>query len=253
MKSIYFPLVFLILGLAAHAETEWRTFTCPAGKQTFNGKLIAFNKETNTVTVRKRDGQTLHFGQDLISKKDREYVQTTAERLPPSVNLDVRFEQSLERTEANSKANVRTKKYDAGYKIILNSYTPQDFGNVEVEYMLIYHKDKVNGSGEDVVLRGSSTTALEANRRQEVETQKVELVSFFEASKATTSGGGCGGGGCSRAQTNVTPSKRSRDFLVGCIARVKVNGHVVEVSATAPNILREYEDEFDSAGKDYNR
>jgi len=248
MKGVYFPLFFLIFGLSAHAETEWRTFTSPDGKRTFEGKLIAFNKKTDTVTVRNRHGKTLHFGQDLISKEDRKYVQTTAESLPPDVSLDVRFEQLLERTEANHAGRVRKKKYDAGYKIILNSYTPQDFGDVEVEYLMIYRKDEVNGSGADLVMRGRATTTLEANRKQEVETQTVELVSFFERGKVATSGGRCGGGGCSKARTNVTPTKRSRDFLVGCIARVKVNGHIVKMSASAPNIHRDYKDQFDSPG-----
>ena len=45
---------------------------------------------------------------------------------------------------------------------------------------------------------------------------------------------------------SATKSQRSRDVILGCIARIKVGGKVVKTEASSANILREYSDAFDS-------
>lgn len=249
MKHLLTLTLFLALGMVAHADSPWRTFTSPDGDRTFEGRLTGYNARTQTVTVQNRQGQTIHFKEDLISRDDREYVRDNVNNLPPDISLDVRFERLSERGETKRGGNTRTTQSDAGYKITLQNYTPKHFGDVDVEYLLIYRKDKVEGSGTNEVVRGSSSVSLEANRTREIETQTVTLVNFFERGKASSAaaGGSCGGGGCSKgsSSTTVTRSKRSRDYLVGCVARVKVNGHVVSTTATAANLLRQYETEFD--------
>ena len=44
---------------------------------------------------------------------------------------------------------------------------------------------------------------------------------------------------------SVTRSKRSRDYVLGCVARIKVNGKVVKTEASSSDILRKYADEFE--------
>jgi len=42
-----------------------------------------------------------------------------------------------------------------------------------------------------------------------------------------------------------TKSKRSRDLVLGCLARLKVDGKVVKTEASSPKILRDYSDQFE--------
>lgn len=249
MKTLL-PLAFLlVLGLTAQADSSWRTFTSSDGQRTFEGRLTAYNSDTKVVTVQNRQGQTIHFSEDLISEDDRDYVLDNVDALPPRISLDVRFETLTERGDTKRSGDVRSKTSDAGYKISLRNYTPDNFDDVEVEYLLIYRKDQVQGSGENKVVRGSETVSLTANRTQDIETETVSLVSFYERGKVTSStSGGCSGGGCPKSTSSIaTQPKRSRDYLVGCIARVMVNGHVVTTAATAPNLLRQYESELDGS------
>lgn len=243
MKHTPFLCLFLLFGGFAHAEADWRTFKSPDGERTFEGKLVAFNDSTDTVTVLNRQGQKLYFKQDLISEEDRAYVKATAPTLAPDISLDVRFEKLQDRGESVRGGRARTTNYDAGYKISLNNYTAQDFENVEVEYLLIYRKDNVKDSGEDKLVQGKASAALISNGTSEVETQTVTLTSFYQ--KGVVSKGGCGGGSCK--PSSASRSQRSRDYLVGCVALVKVNGHVVDISATAPNLLERYKSELEGS------
>ncbi len=251
MKNLLTLIFSLALGMTAQADSSWRTFTSSDGARTFEGRLTAYNASTQTVTVENRQGQTLHFKEDLISEDDREYVLSNADKLPPEISLDVRFEKLLDRGDSKRTGGSRTTTSDAGYKIALRNFTPERFSDVEVEYLMIYRKDQVSGSGTNQVVRGSESVTLEANRTHDIETESVSLVSFYEAAKASSasSGGGCSAGRCpkSSSSTTVTRAKRSRDYLVGCIARVTVNGHVVATAATAPNLLRQYQAELDGS------
>lgn len=241
MKIISIISIFLCV-FAGNVLAETHTFTSADGQRTFNGTLVGYNTNTQVVTVRNEQGQTLHFNIDLISEKDREFVKAN----PPAANvsLDVRFDRSMDRQNSARSKNQRTASYEAGYKINLLNYTPQNLNNVEVEYLLIYRKDSVKGSPETRTVRGNGTVNIDANGTKEFETSTVNLESFFKRSTVRQSGGGCKGGGCPKTQSSVTRTERSRDSLVGCIAQVKVNGEVVNTTATAPNLLRQFEEEF---------
>lgn len=249
MKNLFALILFLALGMPAQAEVAWRTYTSSDGQRKFEGRLTAYNSSTQTVTVQNRQGQTVHFKDDLISKEDRDHVLAYADKLPPAISLDVRFERLMERGDTKRAGGSRTTTSDGGYKIALRNFTPGKFSDVDVEYLVIYRKDQVSGSGTNEIVRGSESVSLEANRTHDIETESVSLVSFYEAGKASTaSGGGCSAGRCSKfSSTTVSRAKRSRDYLVGCIARVTVNGHVVATAATAPNILRQYAEELEGS------
>jgi len=242
MKNISILLLSL-LALVVNASAQMRTFTSADGERTFQATLIGYNANTQVVTVRNEQNQNINFNIDLISEKDREFVKANPQA--ENVALEVRFDRLVDRQNANRSKNQRTTTYDAGYNIRLLNYTPQDLGKVEVEYLLIYRKDDVSGKAETHTVRGSGSVHLEANGSQELETTTVKLVNFFKRSTVRSGGGGCSrGGGCSKQQTTATRAQRSRDTLVGCIARVKLDGKVVSTSATAPNLLRQYENEF---------
>ena len=240
----YTALLASFLLLTVHAGAETRTFTCPTGERTFDGRLAAYDSGSKTVTVMNAQGHTLHFDISLISKPDQEYVIKNAPALPVNVSLDVRFEQLRDRQDSQKSGNTRRSTYDAGYTITLNDYSGQGLQNAEVEYLLIYRKDEVSGSGGNMTVSGRKSVSVVPNGSHKFETDTVQLVSFFQSGQVRTRsvGGGCRGGGCGSTSTTATRSKRSRDFLVGCIAQIKVNGVVVETAATAPNILRQYKD-----------
>jgi len=241
MKTILFSVILLGM-FAGNVFAEMRTFTSSDGQRTFQGTLLGYNSKTDVVSVRNEQGQTLHFNIDLISEKDREYVKAN----PPleKISLDVRFDRLMNRQDSNRGKNERVTNFEAGYKINLLNYTPQDLGKVDVEYLLIYRKDKVSGDAETRTVRGSGSVNLEANGKSELETTTVDLTNYFKRTITRSGGSGCSR--CPRSQSTSVRTDRSRDSLVGCIARVKVNGQVVSTSATAPNLLRQYEEKFDS-------
>jgi hypothetical protein len=242
MKHILILACSLAIGMAAHAQSPWRTFTSSDGERTFEGRLIAYNAATQTISVQNRQGQTIHFKEDLVTGEDREFVRDNLDKLPPDISLDVRFDRIVERGETNRSGDSRTTNSSGGYKITLRNYTAKHYSDVEVDYLLIYRKDEIEGRGADQIVRGSETVSLEANRTRDIETQTVSLTNFFERGKVSSSSG------CSRCPSSntATRSKRSKDFLVGCVAQIKVNGHVVTTTATAANLVREYESEFGS-------
>lgn len=248
MKKI---LSLMIFGLAVtgHASQEWRTFTSADGGRTFKGQLTAFDSDSNTVTVLNSSMERISFKMDLVSEDDRDYVIENSSKLAPDFNLQIRFETSRERKDAKRGGDSRTTTHDGGYSIYVNSFTPQFIKEAEVEYVMIYRKDKVSGGSTDEVLKGSESIALPSNSSATVQTDTVDLVNFYKAGKVSKTGGGCSGGKCSKGGTTATRSQRSRDFLIGCVARVIVDGHVVSVGATSPGILEKYESELGSSSK----
>ncbi len=247
------PVIILSsLLIALHAGAEMRTFTCPDGERTFNGRLTAFNSDTETVSVISEDGRSMHFNIDLISEKDQEWVRKIAPALPANVSLEVRFDQIRERQSAERDGRSRRNTYDAGYSITISDFSGQGIKNAEVEYLLIYRKDDTDSSGENITVSGSESISVEPNASVEIDTNTVQLVSFVSRGGVSVSGGGCRGGSCGASAT-ATRTQRSRDFLVGCIAQVKINGVVVETAATAPNIMRNYEEQLGgrTAARDY--
>lgn len=247
MKKAFITL-FLVMGITANADQEWRTFTSADGGRSFKGQLVAFDKSTETVTVINAKRQRLSFKMDVISEADQDYVNDNADKLPPDANLKIRFDELFDRTDFQRGAEkTKTKTYDGGYTIHVNSYTPRLISEAEVEYVMIYRKDNVDGNYSDITVKGSETVVVPPNSSASVETETVDLVNFYKAGKAISSGGGCSRGGCSKGSTTFTKSERSRDSLIGCVARVTVDGHVVAVSATSPGILEKYEAELDGS------
>ncbi len=239
MNFFQAPLIFLALTIGM-AFGNMHTFTSTDGQRTFQGTFLGYNSETRVVTVRNEHGHTIHFNIDLVSQKDQDFVKTAVPQ--GSISMDVAFEPTTERKKNDRSGSTRTQVFEGGYTIRLLNYTPADLNNIEVDYLLVYRKDSVNARSETRTVHGKTKVNLAANGTQEVETTKVELVSFFKKGEVKSSG--CAR--CPKATTQATASQRSRDSLAGCIARIKLNGEVVSVSATAPNILREYQEDLDS-------
>ena len=245
---------FLGLVITVSGNQELHTFTSADGVRSFKGQLVAFDKSTETVTVLNSNGQRFSFNMDVISEADQDHVNDNADKLPPEANLKISFDELFDRTAFERGAeNAKTKTYKGGYSIHVNSYTPRHISEAEVEYVIIYRKDSVDGEHSDTLVKGSETVVIPHNGSASVETKTVDLVKFYKPGKAIGSGGG-GGSGCSTCpkskgsgSVTYTKSERSRDSLIGCVARVTVDGHVVGLSATNPGILKKYEAELDSS------
>lgn len=240
------------MGITADASQQWRTFTSAEGSRSFKGQLVAYDRGSDTVTVINTKRQRFSFHIDTISEDDRDFVDENADKLSPDANLKIRFDELLDKTDSQRGADkTKTKTYDGGYTIHVNSYTPRLISEAEVEYVMIYRKDKVDGNHSEMTVKGSETVVIPPNSSASVETETVDLVNFYKAGKAIgtaggCSSGGCSSGGCSKGSVTFTKSERSRDFLIGCLARVTIDGHVVALTATSPGILEKYELELDS-------
>jgi hypothetical protein len=246
MKKAFITL-FFVMGITADASQQWRTFTSAEGSRSFKGQLVAYDRGSDTVTVINTKRQRFSFHIDTISEDDRDFVDENADKLPPDANLKIRFDELLDKTDSQRGADkTKTKTYDGGYTIHVNSYTPRLISEAEVEYVMIYRKDKVDGNHSEMTVKGSETVVIPPNSSASVETETVDLVNFYKAGKAIGTAGGCSSGGCSKGSVTFTKSERSRDFLIGCLARVTIDGHVVALTATSPGILEKYELELDS-------
>lgn len=237
MKPILLLLLTCLVCLGQEPG-EWRTFTSPDGSKTFEGQLTAYDEVSEKATVRTKAGATIEFELDRVSDEDREYIETHAKDLPVSIKLDVRFEKIMERTSSSSTGGTRNATYEGGYKILIKNFTPTSYMDVDVDYIVVYRKDQVSGSGTDQITNGSDTIDLLANTSTEVVAGGVQLSSYFKKGQSTSGGGGCRT--CPRSGGTSIPSQRSRDYLIGCIALIKINGQVVQTSATSPSVLRKY-------------
>jgi hypothetical protein len=237
-------ILLLGLGIAGHADQKFRTFTSVDGEKTFEGRLTAFDENSSTVTVLNSRRQQISFNIDRISEEDREYVVANASKLAPSANLKIRFEPLRERTGKASSGDSRSTTHDGGYTIYVNSYSPERVADARVEYVMIYRKDQLEGKHSDQVIKGHEIVNITTNGSAAVQTETVQLVNQFKAGQVSSSGGGCSGGSCGKGSVTATRSKRSRDLLIGCVARVIVNGEIVSENATSPDLLRKYESEL---------
>lgn len=240
-------LFFIGLGIMAHASQEWRTFSSSDGTRTFKGQLTAFDDSSSTVTVLKADRKRFSFKIDVISEADQEYVLENYSKLAPDLNLKIRFEESRDRKGTTRGVDSRTTNHESGYIIYLNSYSPTLVKEAEVEYLMIYRKDAVEEDSNDIVVKGSDIVEIPPNSSASVETETVDLVNYYKAGQpiGSTGGGGCSGGSCGGGGGTIySKSERSRDLMIGCVARVIVNGKIVSESATSPGILEKYESQL---------
>jgi hypothetical protein len=248
MKAIV-PILLLCLAGVTLAETElpWRSFKSSDGEQTFEGRLIGYQSSDQTVTVRMKSGQTVTFAMARLSAEDRDYVVTEAPEPPISARLDLRFTKIMDETGSERDKGARSKTYNGGYNIQILNYSPQALEDVEVEYLIIYRKDATDGLGERMAHKGSTTmSSLLPNLRDVVVADGIALESSYEPGTSSVSAASgcssCGTGG----SVSVTKSQRTRDVILGCVARVKSRGQIVHTAASSPDILRRYADAFDS-------
>jgi hypothetical protein len=243
----------LLAGLAsiACAELPWREFKSADGTQTFVGQLLSYKKAEESITVRlKATMQSATLKLDRLSEDDRAYVKAEAANLAANASFELGFAKLLEPTGSDRKDTTRTKSYNGGYKIEVASYSPEAVEDVEVEYVVIYLRDEIDGKGERLLHGGSKHfDTLPANSTTEVLADGVELEDFVkEGTTEVKRRGSYDANGNSNATLKVTKAQKRRDVLIGCIARVTVAGKIVHTEASSPDILRQYADAF-GAGK----
>jgi hypothetical protein len=246
MKTTLVTLLSVLLVGIAAAQTPWRTFRSADGGQTFVGKLIGFDSEADSVTVRmKTTQQTATLKLERLSAQDQEYVKATAPDLVPDAAIELRFAKLMELTGSEQGDGTRTKSYNGGYQIQLRNYSTEFIRDVDVEYIVIYRKDEVGGNGERVLHSGSKHFAdLLPNYTDEVIADGVKLENYFKGgSSVSSTSAGCST--CPSSTASIaTRAQKSRDLLLGCIVRIKIGGKVVLTDASSPDILRQYADAF---------
>lgn len=181
--ALILPLLFGMVSMAS-AEADWRTYHSADGQRSFDGKLLAYDSETKTVTVVNRQRQTIDFSLDLLSEDDQDYVTEVADTLPVSIRLDVRFQELKERQnserERSQDKDTRKVESEGGFEIAINNFSGTGYDDVKVEYLVIYHKDNPDGDGDDQILRGSETITIYPRETHLVETDTIDLMKLDE-------------------------------------------------------------------------
>lgn len=253
MKKALLPSILLVLLASfACAEITWREFKSADGTQTFVGQLLAYQKADASVTVRlKATMQPATFKLDRLSEDDRSYVKAEAANLAANISLDLKFDKLLEPTASKRGDTTRTKTYNGGYKIEMSNFSAVRAEDVQVEYVVIYFKDKVDGQGERLLHGGTRHfESLLANSKNEILADGIELENYFKEGIVEEKRDGTFDANGNRNTTlKVTKAEKRRDILLGCVVRVLVAGKVVHAGASSPDIMREYGDSFDAAKK----
>jgi len=250
MKKSLLPAILLaLLASFAGAEIPWREFKNAEGTQTFVGQLLGYKKADESVTVRlKATMKPATLKLDRLREADRDYVKAEAANLAASPSFELGFAKLLEPTSTERSDTTRTKSYNGGYKIEVASYSPDSIENVDVDYVVIYLRDEVDGKGERLLHGGSQHfEVLLANSTNEVLADGVEMENFLKEGTAEVRRNGYDAKGNSNTTLKVTKAQKRRDVLIGCIARVMVDGKVVHIEASSPDIRRQYADAFDAA------
>lgn len=246
MKLLPAILCLCLSGFVS-AETPWRAFKSADGSKSFVGQLVGFRGNDGTVSVRmKSTRQVVAFKLDRLSDYDQEYVKSAAPDLPVAAAIETRFTKIMDRDGTERADDTRTKTYNGGYDIHIRNFSPQTLKGLQVEYVVIYRKDAVDGLGERQTHKGSKhLSSLPPNIDDVVTADGIKLESFYKESSTSVVGSGCASCGTGGAAAIATKSQKRRDVLLGCIVRIKVDGKVVHTDASGPGILSQYEDAFD--------
>lgn len=238
-----------LLALAATcfaAEQPWREFKSADGSQSFVGQLLAYRKSEEAATVRlKATMQSMVVPLARLSAADQEYVKEQAANLTPAASVELHFDRVVDQTSSERDDKTRTKSFDAGYKIELRSYSSEPLENVEVDYVIVYRKDEVDGLGERLTQAGSKQIpTLAANVTEHIDATGVALENFYKEGTAQVRRRNQNGN--EAGSVRVTRPEKRRDVLLGCVARVKVNGKVVLVDGTSTDLVREFGEQLSS-------
>jgi hypothetical protein len=254
MKKNLLPVILLaLLASFAGAQIPWREFKSADGTQKFVGQLLSYKKADESVTVRlKANMKPATFKLERLSEDDRAYVMAEAANLAANASVELRFDKLLEPTNNERSDTTRTKTYNGGYKVEMVNRSAEWLEDVEVQYVVIYYKDQTDGNGKRMLHGGSKHfDSLLPNSKNEVLADGIEMENFFKEGTAEERRDGTFDAQGNRNTTlKVTKAQKSRDVLLGCVARVKVAGKIVHTEASSPDIMRQYRDSFEAAAKE---
>jgi hypothetical protein len=247
MKSaLVIPLVALLSGLSPlQAGTEWHTFKSPDGSRSFEAELVRLNSDAGTITVRIKSSNTTRAVKlDQLSEEDKTYAQTTGKQLAAISGFRFKFAKDMGKTSSSTSGDTTITNYDGSYKISIENHSTEHVEDVTIEYLVIWRKDSFTGMGADQLIKGSeSISTVIGGINESINTTPIKMENRSKRGSSTTSGGSCPS--CPKS-TVATRAEHSRDQLVGCIVRLKIGGKVVKTTESSRNLLKKYEDQFDS-------
>ncbi len=186
MRVLFISTIAFLTAIAS-ATTEWKVFESAEGDRTFVGRLVSYDAKKQIVTAQKKSTmRPVRFKVDLLSDEDREYVETRSAQLEAAGAFRVDFSKSIEKTGSNKSGKERRSTYDAAFLIELRNYSPEFFENIEVEYIVAYRKDAVNGPGTVATTQGTHLiSVLPGNSDENIATEGVTLESYRKEGEVT--------------------------------------------------------------------
>lgn len=185
-------LILLLAGSSlAFGNTEWRKFHNSDGTKSFTGRLVGYDSDKDIVTVqRKTTLSPIRFKLSLLSDENQKFVKTRALELEAAGGLRLMFYENVKKVDSKKSGDTRTTKYDGGYKIELRNYARKRMEGVTVEWIAVYRKDSVKGSGTVVTKRGSELiSTLIPNVDENIEVNGIPLTSYRKSASTRAIGG----------------------------------------------------------------
>jgi len=180
MLVVYLSALFLNVSSAA---TETRTFYSNDKSKSFDGKLLAFDSDTDKVRVRTSQGKELSFSLNKLSKECQEYVNENASKVAVASALGITFEQVKGEKKKGSSST------DYTYKVDLHNRSKTALKDLDIEYAIYYKKDTIKKgekATEHTETGSFNTYRLDAGYRIE---ETTDLVSITRKTIKATGGG----------------------------------------------------------------
>lgn len=133
MKRILLPLIALMIIGSAFAIGGNRIFHSAEDRSvTFEGALVDYDKESETVTVRIKGGALSKFSLEKLHQDDRDYILENADAIAAGHHLRLDFEERKNSTETTDRGRTRTTVRKGGFDVKLRNWSDQAINNVKV-------------------------------------------------------------------------------------------------------------------------
>lgn len=236
-------LSLLLLSSPAIAETH--RFESADGSKSFIGELTGYDAKSNRVSV-KIKGKTQRFKLELLSEKDRKYVEDNAERLAFANDISISIDSFTDKYVKRSEDRTDDRVYPSGYNIKLSNRSKQTFENIEVTYTIYYgvqgylkpERKTEKETGEmifkSLIPLGSST---QRTKPVEIVSGKLEPV-LRNVTRRNPDGS-------DYVEVVVSqPGGRRKDQLIGCSVSLVIDGEVVNTVTEGKIQLEQKKREF---------
>jgi len=158
-----------------------RTFTSRDGSKTFQAELTGYSTFNKMVTVRQANGRLLRFNINLLSEKDREYVESNGPKLTSKKSMSGSWEH---------------KEIPCHYTIAINNSRNELIDDAAVDYTIFVERNPKKGGSSVETIHGSSDIGMILrNYTEHVTTSTVMLHEWRDNPPLPVGGGGGGGGG----------------------------------------------------------